>query len=105
MAEAVTEILFIFTLVFLNGLFAMAEIALISSRKARLQSRADEGDRGGLSVDGDADAIESGGQARTLEIRVAPGARGGGKRGAEEGNPRARSDCIAESGGVDHSTG
>ncbi len=46
MAEAVTEVLFIFTLVFLNGLFAMAEIALISSRKARLQSRAEEGDRG-----------------------------------------------------------
>ncbi len=46
MAEAVSEILFIIALVFFNGLFAMAEIALISSRKARLQSRADEGDRG-----------------------------------------------------------
>jgi putative hemolysin len=46
MTEAVTEILFIFALVLINGLFAMTEIALISSRKARLQARAEEGDHG-----------------------------------------------------------
>ncbi len=46
MAEAVTEVLLIIALVLINGLFAMTEIALISSRKARLQSRAEEGDRG-----------------------------------------------------------
>ena len=46
MAETFTEILLILILVSINGLFAMAEIALISSRKARLQARAEEGDRG-----------------------------------------------------------
>ena len=46
MAEAFTEVLLILTLVLLNGLFAMTEIALISSRKARLQARADDGDLG-----------------------------------------------------------
>ena len=30
----------------LNGFFAMSETALVSSRKARLRQRADEGDRG-----------------------------------------------------------
>jgi len=33
-------------LVVLNGLFSMTELAVVSSRKARLQARADKGDRG-----------------------------------------------------------
>src|SRR3989344_3612889 len=33
-------------LVVLNGLFAMTELAVVSSRKSRLQSRAERGDRG-----------------------------------------------------------
>ena len=33
-------------LVVLNGLFAMTELAVVSSRKSRLQSRAEKGDRG-----------------------------------------------------------
>jgi putative hemolysin len=33
-------------LVVLNGLFAMSEMAVVSSRRAKLQSRADRGDRG-----------------------------------------------------------
>lgn len=33
-------------LVLLNGLFAMTELAVVSSRRARLQSRAEKGDRG-----------------------------------------------------------
>ena len=40
------EILLIFFLVMANGIFAMAEIAVISSRKARLRRRTDDGDRG-----------------------------------------------------------
>ena len=50
MVEAATEILLILTLVLVNGFFAMVEIALISSRKARLQARSDEGDRGARSA-------------------------------------------------------
>ncbi len=40
------EILFLFLLLIINGVFAMSEIALISSRKIRLQQMAKEGDAG-----------------------------------------------------------
>jgi putative hemolysin len=40
-----TEILIILGLILLNGLFSMAEIALVSSRKARLESQANKGDK------------------------------------------------------------
>jgi putative hemolysin len=40
------EIIFILLLLLANGLFAMAEIAVVTSRKARLKSMADGGDRG-----------------------------------------------------------
>ncbi len=36
------EILFLLALILLNGVFAMSEIALVSSRKTRLQQWADE---------------------------------------------------------------
>jgi putative hemolysin len=39
------EILIIALLILLNGLFAMAEIALVSARKARLESQANKGDK------------------------------------------------------------
>lgn len=38
------QVLIIFLLLLANGLFSMAEIAVVSSRKARLQQRAEEGD-------------------------------------------------------------
>ncbi len=38
------EVLFIFLLLVANGVFAMSEIAVVSSRKARLQQRAETGD-------------------------------------------------------------
>ena len=40
------EILILLLLILANGLFAMAEIAIVSARKARLQQRAEEGDAG-----------------------------------------------------------
>ncbi len=39
------EILIIFLLVVINGIFVMSEIAIVSARKPRLQQRADEGDK------------------------------------------------------------
>lgn len=39
-----TEVLIIFGLIVLNGLFSMAEIALVSARKARLEGQAAKGD-------------------------------------------------------------
>src|ERR1700740_1574419 len=38
------EILIILGLIILNGVFAMAEIALVSARKARLEAQANKGD-------------------------------------------------------------
>lgn len=40
------EVLFLLALILLNGAFAMTEIALVTSRKARLQALVDEGDAG-----------------------------------------------------------
>jgi CBS domain containing-hemolysin-like protein len=38
------EIIILLCLIFLNGLFVMAEIALVSARKSRLENMADKGD-------------------------------------------------------------
>ncbi len=46
MASTFFEIAFIFVLLLCNGLFAMTEIAIVSSRRAVLQSRADAGSKG-----------------------------------------------------------
>lgn len=45
MTVIIAEILFILALTMLNGIFAMAEIAMVSSRKARLQQLAERGNR------------------------------------------------------------
>ena len=39
-------IVVVLLLVVLNGLFAMTELAVVSSRKSKLQSRSERGDRG-----------------------------------------------------------
>ena len=44
------DILLIFLLIVVNGMFAMSEIALISSRKARLQHWAEEGRSGAANA-------------------------------------------------------
>ena len=40
------EFLFLLLLILVNGLFAMSEMAVVSSRKTRLQQWADEGKSG-----------------------------------------------------------
>lgn len=44
--NAFIEILIILVLILINGFFAMAEIALVSARKVRLEQSAEEGDKG-----------------------------------------------------------
>jgi len=44
------EIAFLFLLIFINGLFAMSEIALVTARKARLQKHIDAGDPGAIAA-------------------------------------------------------
>lgn len=46
MSETTLEILFIFILLLANGVFAMAEIALVASRKAKLKALAEAGHHG-----------------------------------------------------------
>ena len=46
MSTIVTELLILLVLLLANGVFAMAEIALVSSRKGRLQALADGGSSG-----------------------------------------------------------
>ena len=46
MSAFLTDLLLLFLLTVLNGVFAMSEIALVSSRKVRLQSLSDEGSSG-----------------------------------------------------------
>ncbi|MFN0135453.1 MAG: hemolysin family protein [Phycisphaerae bacterium] len=45
MGAILTELLILATLSIASGIFAMTEIAVVSARKVRLQSRADEGDK------------------------------------------------------------
>jgi putative hemolysin len=44
------EVAILFALILLNGLFAMAEIALVAARRTRLQKLIDEGDRGAIAA-------------------------------------------------------
>ena len=46
MQEIGFEIVLIFILLILNGIFSMSEIAIVSAKRIRLQQRADEGDSG-----------------------------------------------------------
>ncbi len=50
MNKFATEILIVFLLILANGFFALAEMAVVSSRKTRLQQKADEGDKGALAA-------------------------------------------------------
>src|SRR5574343_302522 len=44
------DVLILVVLFLLNGIFAMTEIAIVSSRKVRLQQWADEGNRGAAAA-------------------------------------------------------
>lgn len=44
MGSALTEIVIVFALLIINGIFSMSELAIVSVRKARLQKRAEQGD-------------------------------------------------------------
>ena len=46
LADMTLEILIVLLLILVQGLFAMGEMAIVSSRRARLKQMADEGDKG-----------------------------------------------------------
>jgi len=79
MKSVTVEILFIILLLIANGLFAMSEIALVSSRKARLQRRAekDDGARVALELANAPDRFLSTVQIGITLIGILAGAFGG----------------------------
>jgi putative hemolysin len=50
MSQIIFEIFAIFVLLIANGIFSMAEMAIVSVRKARLKQRADQGDKKALAA-------------------------------------------------------
>ncbi|MBI5961640.1 MAG: HlyC/CorC family transporter [Chloroflexi bacterium] len=46
MTTVLTEVIFLFVLILINGLFSMSEMAVVSARKARLQEQANKGSAG-----------------------------------------------------------
>ena len=80
MSGITSEVIVIILLIFANGLFAMAEIAVVSSRKARLQQRANEGDikaRNALKLTGEPNLVLSTTQVGITVIGIFAGAFGG----------------------------
>ncbi len=92
------EILAIFLLVMANGLFAMAEMAIVSARKPRLQRRADEGDAGAsaaLVIAEDPDDFLATMQIGITLIGVLAGAFGGATIAGELAEALARIPFLA----------
>ncbi len=50
MSEVTFEIIFLLLLLLANGIFSMSEMAIVSARKARLQPRANDGDKGAIAA-------------------------------------------------------
>jgi putative hemolysin len=74
------ELAIILLLIIINGIFVMSEIALVSSRKARLQQRANDGDRGSrtaLELAGSPNRFLSTAQVGVTFISILAGAFGG----------------------------
>lgn len=80
MGQIGLEILLIFILLIINGLFSMSEIAVVSSRKVRLQKRAEEGNAGAkaaLEILGSPDRFLSTVQIGITLVGILSGAFGG----------------------------
>lgn len=50
LSEIALELLFVVLLLLINGVFAMSEIAVVTSRKIRLEQRAERGDKGAAAA-------------------------------------------------------
>ncbi|MCK9532916.1 MAG: hemolysin family protein [Gammaproteobacteria bacterium] len=85
----VFELIVVALLILLNGFFAMAELAVISSRRARLQAMADEGSRGAraaLELLDDSGRFLSSVQIGITLVGILAGAYGGASLAAPLGN-------------------
>ncbi len=52
MSEILLETVIILTLILVNGLLAMSEMAIVTSRRVRLQQMAQDGNRGAEALPG-----------------------------------------------------
>lgn len=80
MSEILFEIIFVLCLVLANGLFAMSEMSIVSSRRVRLEQRADDGDAGAraaLELSGNPNRFLSTVQIGITLIGILAGAIGG----------------------------
>jgi putative hemolysin len=94
----ILEILILLGTMILNGIFAMAEIALVSSRRARLQQRADDGDLGAsaaLELMQKPNRFLSTVQVGITLVGIFAGAYGGAQLSAPLGEALGRIDFLA----------
>src|SRR6185369_8427574 len=78
------EVIILLCLIFLNGLFVMSEIALVSARKARLESQAEKGDkkaRSALDLSNNPDIFLSAAQIGITLIAILTGVYSGERFG------------------------
>lgn len=98
MGELAAEILIILVLLGVNGLFAMAEIAVVSSRKNRLRQRAETGDPGAkaaLALAESPNRFLSTVQVGITLVGIVAGAFGGATLAAKLGVFIARAEPLA----------
>src|SRR5437762_6458564 len=78
------EIIILLCLILINGLFVMSEIALVSARKARLESQAERGDkkaRSALNLSNNPDIFLSAAQIGITLIAILTGVYSGERFG------------------------
>ena len=93
------EFLIVFLLIVLNGLLAMSELAVVSSKESRLQQRADDGSEGAkvaLELAAEPDRFLSTVQIGITLIGVGTGAIGGAALSEPVGNLLARIPGLGE---------
>ncbi len=101
MSAITFEILFILLLLIANGVFAMSELAVVSSRKARLQRMAEAGDaraRAALELANSPDRFLSTIQIGITLVGILAGAFGGATIAEQLGAQVARVPALAEYG-------
>jgi putative hemolysin len=98
MTESLTEVAIILVLLLFNGVFAMAEIAVVSARKGRLRHLADEGNhsaRAALDLAESPNRFLSTVQVGITLVGIVAGAFGGATLAARLAVPLAKVDFLA----------
>jgi putative hemolysin len=98
MNDIAIEIIIVISLILLNGIFAMSEMAVVSSRKNRLEQKAEEGDRGAraaLELANNPNRFLSTVQVGITLIGILSGAFGGATLAEEIGRSLARYPFLA----------